>query len=117
MIDAADPTFAPGQTVTVFRSRLRGDAGADYSVMAAEMLELGRAMPGFVNFKSFTADDGERVSIVTFADAGSQQAWRDQLAHRRAQQIGRDRFYSWYSVQVGECVTAYSFDGIERSPR
>ena len=109
MPETGGSIFAKGQIVTVFRSRLRSDAGAEYEAMAAEMLELGRARPGFVDFKSFTADDGERVSIVTFADDVSHRAWRDQVDHRRAQQAGRDRFYSCYSVQVAECRTTHAF--------
>jgi hypothetical protein len=53
--------------LTVFRSRLRFDAG-DYPEVAAEMLELAQQMLGFVSFKTFKNDDGERCSIVLFAD-------------------------------------------------
>ena len=51
-------------------------------------------MPGFVDFKTFTADDGEQVSVVTFATPADQRAWRDDPRHRRAQQQGRDEFYA-----------------------
>ena len=53
--------------VTVFRSRLRPESVGDYHDTAQRILELARTMPGFVDFKSFEAEDGERVSIVTFA--------------------------------------------------
>ena len=46
-------------------------------------------MPGFVDFKSFVADDGERVSIVTFASVETHRAWRDHPEHRAAQHMGR----------------------------
>ena len=59
--------FSTGQVVTVFRSRLRPDA-AGYDATAARMSELARTMPGYVDHKTFTADDGERVTVVTFAD-------------------------------------------------
>ena len=32
-----------------------------YSVTSARMTELAQAMPGYVDAKTFTADDGERV--------------------------------------------------------
>ena len=101
--------FRPGQIVTVFRSRLRPPVDVDYGDTADAMLALARTMPGFVDFKSFAADDGERVSLVTFADAASQRAWRDQVDHRAAQQTGRDRFYVEYHLQVGTCTTAHTF--------
>jgi heme-degrading monooxygenase HmoA len=109
MADQA-PQFTAGQIVTVFRSRLRDDAGDGYGTTAAEMERLGRAMPGFVDFKTFTADDGERLALITFADAESQRAWRTHLEHRAAQQAGRDRWYSRYTIQVCECRSARAFE-------
>ncbi len=46
--------------------------------------------PGFVEFKQFVADDGERVTLVTFDSAEHEAAWRDDVEHRAAQQEGRD---------------------------
>ncbi len=106
MTDPAAPrgtrAFQPGQIVTVFRSRLRADAGQDYVDTAAEMARLATTMPGLVDVKAFTADDGERLTLVTFTDEDSQRAWREQVDHRAAQQAGRDRFYAEYSLQVCE---------------
>lgn len=70
--------------------------------MAAAMTELARSMPGFVDSKTFTADDGERVTVVTFADRSSHDAWRDHPSHREAQRRGIEEFYSTYSIQVAE---------------
>jgi len=99
--------FAPGQYVTVFRSRLRPDAGPEYGETAEKMLALARARPGFVDFKSFTADDGERVSVITFADAAAQEGWRTDAEHLVAQQAGRRDFYAEYAIQVCECRRAH----------
>jgi hypothetical protein len=33
-------------------------------------------MPGFGEIKAFTADDGERVSLVSFASPEEHAAWR-----------------------------------------
>ena len=84
--------------ITVFRSRLMPGVEAEYGTMAAEMSRLASSMSGFVGEKTFVADDGERVTIVLFADADSQRAWRDHPAHRRAQECGRTALYSGYSV-------------------
>jgi heme-degrading monooxygenase HmoA len=84
--------------ITVFRSRLIPGVDSEYGTMAAEMSRLASSMSGFVSEKTFVADDGERVTIVLFADADSQRAWRDHPAHRRAQERGRSALYSEYSV-------------------
>jgi heme-degrading monooxygenase HmoA len=95
--------FAVGQVVTIFRSRRRPEGESDYQRVAAAMQAAARDTPGFVDFKTFSADDGEKVSLVTFATPAAHQAWRDDPRHRRAQQQGRDDFYVEYSIQVGEC--------------
>jgi heme-degrading monooxygenase HmoA len=100
--------------VVVFRSRLRPEAEPDYERRAAEIYALGIDMPGFIAIKSFTADDGERVSIVEFDTAEHLAAWRDHAEHRVAQQQGRDRFYSEYSIQVCKVERTASFDGTTR---
>jgi heme-degrading monooxygenase HmoA len=86
----------------VFRNRLRPEHVDEYTETGARMDELARAMPGFVDAKTFTAADGERVTVVTFADADSERAWRDHPEHRAAQQAGRDRFYAEYAIQVAD---------------
>lgn len=91
-----------GEIVTVFRNRVRPEARAEYEPLAERMAELADAMPGFVERKTFTADDGERVTLVTFATREEQQAWREQPEHRAAQRAGIDHIYSEYRLQV--CV-------------
>lgn len=95
-------TDAP-HILTVFRSRLSDAAyDAGYEARADEMLARARAMPGFVEFTSYTADDGERVSVVVFATRAEHDAWARDLDHRAAQQQGRDTFYSEYRITVAE---------------
>ena len=100
--------FAPGQVVTVFRSRLRDDADG-YPEHAERMSELARTMPGYVDHKSFTAADGERVTVVTFSDEASQDAWRTQVDHREAQRAGVRDYYASYSIQVAKVLRAHAF--------
>lgn len=97
-----------GQVVTVFRSRLRPDISA-YAADAAAMADLARTMPGYVEHKAFTAEDGERVTIVTFADRASHDAWRDHPGHRAAQRRGIDEYYTEYSISVGVTDHASAF--------
>lgn len=90
------------RVVTVFRNRLVESSRAAYGTVADEMSALARTMPGFVDAKTFTADDGERVTVVTFADRASHEGWRDHPLHREAMDRGRDEFYETYSIQVAD---------------
>lgn len=99
----------PGQVVTVFRNRLRPEHEGAYRDELAVVAELARSMPGFVETKTFVAEDGERATIVTFADAASHRGWRDHPRHREAQRHGIADYYGEYSIAVGETSYASSF--------
>jgi len=95
--------------VVVFRNRLRaGDASA-YRVTADRMEALANAQPGFRSVKSFTADDGERVTISEFDSLAAVNAWRAQLEHLEAQRRGRAEFYAEYSLQTCELIREATF--------
>ncbi len=97
------------EIVTVFRSRLKPGVDAEYAPTAARMAELAAAMPGHLDHKTFTADDGERVTIVTFADQASHDAWGAHPEHVAAQRAGRDRFYASYRLQVARVLRTRDF--------
>lgn len=101
--------FGRGQVVTVFRSRLRHDADTGYTSLDRELRDRAHALGGLVDVTSFLADDGERVTIVTFEDRQSHDRWASDPVHRRAQQLGRDGIYAAYSIQVAECTRVASF--------
>ena len=100
----------PGQVMTVFRSRLRADGAAAYGEHAARMSALARTMPGYVEHKVFIADDGERVTLVRFADRESHDAWARHPDHREAQRAGIAGYYEEYSIAVGDVDRARSWE-------
>jgi len=98
--------------VVLFRSRLTAEAGDDYTQMAEEMLATASDMPGFVDFKSFKAEDGERLSIVRWQDQETMTAWRNHPRHRIAQQSGRSKWYEKYLIEIAEIQREAAFDRI-----
>lgn len=96
--------------VVVFRSRLSAEAGDDYSEMAEEMLATAKEMPGFVEFKSFKSDDGERVSLVYWQDHETMAAWRSHPRHRIAQGNGRSKWYAYFRLEVADIVRETKFE-------
>ncbi len=87
--------------LVVFRSKLRPESEDEFQALAAEMILIAESMPGFLSYKVFKADDGERCSIIEFETEEDLKGWREQVTHRQAQQAGRDRFYTEYSLQIG----------------
>ena len=64
------------------------------------MREIAQSMPGYVSHQTFTAEDGERVTIVEFATDETHRAWATHPQHIEAKKLGRDRFYSEHKIQV-----------------
>jgi heme-degrading monooxygenase HmoA len=95
--------------VTIFRSRLKTENQDEYYETARRMAEIARAMPGYIAHKIFTAEDGERVNIVEFADEASQRAWATELRHVEAKRRGRAAFYQEYKLQVCEVLREHAF--------
>jgi len=88
--------------VIVFRSRLRPGVDEAYGIRGAEIFALAEKTPGYLGIKDFVAEDGERVAIAEFDTAEHLRAWREHPEHQKAQQEGRDRYYSEYRISV--CV-------------
>lgn len=88
--------------VTIFRNRLNPENVEEYYATAARMSAIAKTMPGYVSHKTFAAEDGERVTIVEFADEASQRAWATEARHVEAKKQGRAGFYTEYKLQV--CV-------------
>ncbi len=100
--------------LVLFRSRLTAQAGDDYDQMAAEMLETARGMPGFIDFKSFLAEDGERLAVIWWQDRETLKAWREHPRHRIAQKSGREKWYAYYKIEVAEVMRSRAFEAPPR---
>lgn len=93
--------------VTIFRSRLNPEHAGAYQEMAARMRTLAEGMPGFISLKTFSAEDGERASIIEFESEEALRAWREHPEHRKAQKLGRTEFYTRFHIQVCSIVRQY----------
>jgi heme-degrading monooxygenase HmoA len=97
--------------IVVFRSRLQPDADlAALEVAGARMYELGAAMPGFVSYKDFAAEDGETLTLVEFETEEQLLAWRNHPEHVEVQTRARAEFFSEYAITVSEARRAYHFN-------
>jgi heme-degrading monooxygenase HmoA len=96
--------------VILFRSKLTAAAGHDYTALDAELAELVRSQPGFLDVKRFKAADGERLTVVWWADRESLEQWRRLPRHLEAKKLGRAKWYEYYRVEVAEVYRDSRFD-------
>lgn len=99
--------------IGIFRNRLRDRGIEDYGSTAARMLELVGEVPGFRFIKTFTAEDGERLSLFEFDNLESLDAWKHNAEHQSAQRRGREEFYASYEIIVCDPIrhTKFEYEG------
>jgi len=91
--------------VVTFRNRMAPDADVqEYNQRVAKLFEIVAAMPGFHGIRSYESTDGERLSLIEFDSHESLAAWREQAEHRIAQELGKERYYSEYHLQICDIV-------------
>lgn len=101
--------------VNIFRSRKRAGYDAErYATDAARMVALAQAQPGFLDYKSFAATDGETVSISMWETTEAAAAWAAHPEHREVQRRGRDEYYESYRVASCVDATERHFDGTDK---
>ena len=97
--------------LVVFRNRKRADIdSAAYGADASRMEALARAQPGFLSFKSYTADDGEVIALSEWSTAEAAHAWGSQPDHARTQARGRAEFYQDYTLYTCDNPRRHHFD-------
>lgn len=87
---------------TIFRSRLNQETLEEYQTIETRMVTLAQEAPGFISIKAFTAEDGERLSIVEFESWDTMRQWKNHPGHQKAQALGRDSLYTEYSLSSFE---------------
>jgi heme-degrading monooxygenase HmoA len=96
--------------VVVFRITHRADLPtAEYEELGARMFELVGAMPGFLGM-DYAAVEGGELLVARFDSHEALDAWREEPEHKLAQQLGRERFFAQYKIEVCEVVRSYEFD-------
>ena len=81
----------------------------DYLDMAAKMRPLVEQIDGFISVERFQSltDPGKLLSISVFRDEAALDEWRRLVAHRRAQQAGRDTMFADYRLRVAHVLRDY----------
>ncbi len=96
--------------LVVFRNRKRADINAAaYGADAQAMDALARQQPGFLSFKSYTADDGEVIALSEWVDEAAALAWRRVAEHAEVQGRGRSAYYESYTLFAGTPSRVHHF--------
>ena len=85
------------------------DVAADYAATSAGLRELLVDLDGFGGVERFESctEPGKFVAIGFFDDEAAVERWRNESTHRRAQRLGRDRFFTDYRLRMADVVRDY----------
>jgi heme-degrading monooxygenase HmoA len=96
--------------VIVFRARRTSEGdGEEYQHWLMRMSELARKMPGYISHKAYVSDDGERLTLFEWESADTLRAWATHPEHIPVQELGRQKFYTGYHLQVCQLVREAKF--------
>jgi heme-degrading monooxygenase HmoA len=93
--------------VVIFRAKVHR-ADSEYTQVAARMRELALGQFGCLEFTAVTEDQDE-IALSYWPTEESIRAWKSHSEHVLAQQLGRERWYESYVVQVAEITREYRF--------
>ena len=99
-------TPEPPYWAVIFATVRTAELGG-YAAMAESMEALARQQDGFLGLDS--AHQGVGVTISYWRDLEAIEAWRNNIEHRIARQLGRDRWYDAYELRVAKVERAYGW--------
>ncbi len=94
--------------VVVFRAEIR-KSDSDYAEMSARMRDLAMNHFGCLEFHSVTEGQNE-IALSYWPDEKIILAWKENSEHLIAQRLGRDRWYSSFSIQVARITREYRIE-------
>lgn len=91
--------------VVIFRATIR-NLDSEYSAVAARMRELALREFGCLEFQAVT-EGKEEVALSYWPDEASIRAWKSHPEHVLAQQLGQQKWYESYTVQIAHIDREY----------
>lgn len=98
--------------VMVFEFEVEPTEYESYLLEAADLRPHLSQIDGFLSVERFESQavKGRFVAIGYFRDEEAVANWRNLPAHRRAQALGRKRFFTSYRLVMAEVLRDYTHD-------
>ena len=92
----------------IFVSQLSRDTRG-YTQMSEEMVTRVKQQPGFLGFDSVRGDDGVGITVSYWESLEAIDGWKTDVAHGRAQRLGREHWYENFALHVARIERSRSF--------
>jgi len=94
----------------IFTSQRTGQDGEDYGKMAEVIDALAKQQPGFLRVESVRNEEGKGITVSYWESLEAIQAWKANAKHLTAQQLGKEKWYTNYKVEICQVMKDYSFE-------
>ncbi|MFJ5765597.1 antibiotic biosynthesis monooxygenase family protein [Lysinibacillus sp. NPDC093210] len=95
----------------IFTSQRTNGDNAGYAKMADTIEALAKQQPGFLRVESTRNHEGQGITVSYWESLEAIRNWKDNAKHSVAQQLGKEKWYSHYHVEICQVMRAYSFQG------
>jgi heme-degrading monooxygenase HmoA len=102
-------TLPKGSVMVIFVAQRNGADAEGYAQAASAMDALSAQQPGYLGMDSVRGEDGLGITVSYWASDTAAKAWRDDPEHTAIREAGRGRWYSDYSLHVGEVIRSYDW--------
>ena len=82
---------------------------AYYGKMAEVIDALAKQQPGFLRVESVREEEGKGITVSYWESLEAIQAWKANAKHLTAQQLGKEKWYTHYQVEICQVMKEYSF--------
>lgn len=100
--------LTPPYFAVIFTNQRTGSDEEGYGRMAARMVELASAQPGFLGIESVRNPEGLGITVSYWASEEDIAAWHRNAEHREAQRRGREQWYESFRLRVCRVEREYS---------
>ena len=89
----------------IFRAEIN-ELNEQYTAMAERLRERAIEQYGCIEFISFTEGDIE-IAVSYWPSLDYIKAWKNDSEHQKAQQLGKNKWYKSYRVEIAEIKKGY----------
>jgi heme-degrading monooxygenase HmoA len=104
------PLPAPPYYAVIFTAQ-RTAVAQGYDEMAGKTAKLAAQQPGYLGVETSRDEAGLGITVSYWADEDALKGWKQIAQHLMAQQLGKTRWYEYYTLRVAKVERAY--DGPE----
>lgn len=102
-------TPPPPYWAVIFTAVFSGEDSEAYASMGARMVETAHAQPGFLGYETAQDEGNREITICYWETEAGLIAWKQHADHLEAQRLGREVWYSGYSIRIVKVERAYGF--------